>query len=408
VGTNRVRVRVPQTMLDATLSDRESSFQLAPGTFMFLHWLVGMVYVFYFASFVLLLREVLRPGLLWFLRNLNDPDFNPIQEMIHLPILQHVRRFLVSLVIFGTTVLLMVWVPVRVIQALLPGFLPYHVITSSDSPTQEISLELILLQVVLPTLLEQGHMKQWLKALVRGWCLCISYLLDLRSYLLGDVPLTPEDASPDSSSAQVGNASPVSRLASGIARSTLPASANCGNSCTISDGSATATDLSRESVPTGDTEAEGSVEMDPPQHGLELVEEEEEEDDEEEEEEGEGEGLQPGVLAAAHQALLQGVGPSGFQAYCRPRWFPVRVAFLLLFICLSLTAMSFFLLTVPVSMGRLVMLLLMPGGRVHEFYTAACGLYSCWLALRCLTLLCSWLPRGWNTIVTKLHSWMLI
>ena len=48
---------------------------------MFLHWLVGMVYVFYFASFVLLLREVLRPGVLWFLRNLNDPDFQPVQEV---------------------------------------------------------------------------------------------------------------------------------------------------------------------------------------------------------------------------------------------------------------------------------------------------------------------------------------
>lgn len=45
----------------------------------FIHWLIGMVYVFYFASFVILLREVLRPGVLWFLRNLNDPDFNPIQ-----------------------------------------------------------------------------------------------------------------------------------------------------------------------------------------------------------------------------------------------------------------------------------------------------------------------------------------
>ena len=51
------------------------------GTAMFLHWLVGMVYVFYFASFVLLLREVLRPGVLWFLRNLNDPDFHPVQEV---------------------------------------------------------------------------------------------------------------------------------------------------------------------------------------------------------------------------------------------------------------------------------------------------------------------------------------
>ena len=58
---------------------RFASFQSTPWASVFLHWLVGMVYVFYFASFVILLREVLRPGVLWFLRNLNDPDFNPIQ-----------------------------------------------------------------------------------------------------------------------------------------------------------------------------------------------------------------------------------------------------------------------------------------------------------------------------------------
>lgn len=51
-------VCLSQEMFDATLKDREQSFDSAPGTTMFLHWLVGMVYVFYFASFILLLREV--------------------------------------------------------------------------------------------------------------------------------------------------------------------------------------------------------------------------------------------------------------------------------------------------------------------------------------------------------------
>lgn len=114
-------------MLGATLEDREASFKAAPGTSMFIHWLVGMVYVFYFASFILLLREVFRPGVLWFLQNLNDPDFSPIQEMIHLPIWGHIRHFLASLIIFGTTVLLIIWFPVCIIQKLLPGFLPYNV-----------------------------------------------------------------------------------------------------------------------------------------------------------------------------------------------------------------------------------------------------------------------------------------
>lgn len=48
---------------------------------MFLHWLAGMIFVFYFASLVVLLREVLRPGVLWFLRNLNDHNFHPIQDV---------------------------------------------------------------------------------------------------------------------------------------------------------------------------------------------------------------------------------------------------------------------------------------------------------------------------------------
>ena len=48
---------------------------------MFLHWLAGMIFIFYFASFVVLLREVFRPGVLWFLRNLNDQNFHPIQDV---------------------------------------------------------------------------------------------------------------------------------------------------------------------------------------------------------------------------------------------------------------------------------------------------------------------------------------
>lgn len=94
---------------------------------MFIHWLIGMVYVFYFATFILLLKEVLRSGIFWFIQNLNDPNFNPIQEMIHLPVLNHLRHLSVSLVVFGTTVLLMIWLPITLVQYLLPGFLPYNI-----------------------------------------------------------------------------------------------------------------------------------------------------------------------------------------------------------------------------------------------------------------------------------------
>ncbi|ETN69420.1 zinc finger, C3HC4 type [Necator americanus] len=85
-------------LFSASLSSRASSFAASPTSSVFIHWMIGMVYVFYFASFVLLLREVLRPGVLWFMRNLNDPEFNPIQEMIELPVTRHLRRLVASTV----------------------------------------------------------------------------------------------------------------------------------------------------------------------------------------------------------------------------------------------------------------------------------------------------------------------
>ncbi|XP_022603787.1 E3 ubiquitin-protein ligase MARCH6-like [Seriola dumerili] len=313
-------------MFDATLKDREQSFDSAPGTTMFLHWLVGMVYVFYFASFILLLREVLRPGVLWFLRNLNDPDFNPVQEMIHLPIYRHLRRFILSVVVFGSIVLLMLWLPIRIIKLLFPTFLPYNVMLYSDAPVSELSLELLLLQVVLPALLEQGHTRQWLKRLVHAWTFTAGYMLDLHSYLLGDHE--DDDNQP--------NNNPPGRH-------------------------------NNNRIP------------------------------------GLGEGLH-----AAHQAILQQGGPVGFQPYHRPVNFPLKIVLLVVFMCVTLLLASLICLTLPVCVGRWLMSFWMGSAMVHELYTAASGLYVCWLSIRAATVLLSWMPQGRTVILLKVHEWTLM
>uniref|UniRef100_A0A8C5ADB5 RING-type E3 ubiquitin transferase n=1 Tax=Gadus morhua TaxID=8049 RepID=A0A8C5ADB5_GADMO len=311
---------VLQEMFDATLKDRLQSFDSAPGTTMFLHWLVGMVYVFYFASFILLLREVLRPGVLWFLRNLNDPDFNPVQEMIHLPVYRHLRRFILSLVVFGSIVLLMLWLPIRIIKLILPTFLPYNVMLYSDAPVSELSLELLLLQVVLPALLEQGHTRQWLKRLVHAWTFTAGYVLDLHSYLLGEY---------------------------------------------------------------------------------------EEEDERQAHDHERMGGLREG-LHALHQALLHQGGPLGFQPYYRPIHFPLKIVLLVVFMCVTLLLASLTCLTLPVLVGRWLMSLWMGVATVHELYTAAGGLYVCWLAVRGITILLAWMPQGPGAILQKAQEWTLM
>ena len=61
-----------------------------------------------------------------------------------------------------------------------------------DTQVSEYSLELLLLQVIMPCLLEQNHARQWLLYGLRTWCLAVSWILGIRSYLLGDVASSSE------------------------------------------------------------------------------------------------------------------------------------------------------------------------------------------------------------------------
>ncbi|KAK0425485.1 hypothetical protein QR680_009232 [Steinernema hermaphroditum] len=161
------------------------------GSFLFLEhvfWVVALntLFTVVFASFVLILREVLRPGLLWFLRNINDPDFNPIQEMIDQPVVRHVRRMLASTVMFFTTILLVVHLPMKLAAKLFPKVLPYNLFIASESPINEFSMELLLLQVVFPVLLEHTQAVFVLRGAVAFWCRHVGRILDLDRYLLPD------------------------------------------------------------------------------------------------------------------------------------------------------------------------------------------------------------------------------
>ncbi|XP_035919137.1 E3 ubiquitin-protein ligase MARCHF6-like [Anopheles stephensi] len=325
-------------MFDATLKDRKASFKLAPGMSLFFHWMFGMVYVYYFASFIVLLREVLRPGVLWFLRNLNDPDFSPIQEMIHLSILRHMRRLISSATIFGSAVLLMLWAPIQILKTFWPTFLPYTML--GDAEVNELSLQLLLLQFVLPSFFEQSHTRIWLKGLVRIWCNVVARMLGIKSYLLGADPQPNED-----------DAAPP-----------------------------------RQQQPDA----------------------------------GAG-------LAAAHQAIMQRDVPVGFQPYERPQFFAIRLIGLLVLMCISLAIGSLAVLTIPVWIGRYSMALSSIGtsniapspnavsstgtetpARPHELYTAAIGMYLCWLISRGIALAVNLLPQGRAAVIARIKHWISI
>ncbi|KAJ8959768.1 hypothetical protein NQ314_006197 [Rhamnusium bicolor] len=105
-------------------------------------------------------------------------------------------------------------------------------------------------------------------------------------------------------------------------------------------------------------------------------------------------------------------------------FFIARLMGLLIAVCVSLVASSLIALTLPVWLGRSVMALWLVGApppgpqisatdaqtevKVHELYTAACGLYLCWLAARAVSLVLGWLPQGRAAMVDRLKQWCLL
>ena len=196
-------------LFNSTLNERINSFEQSPGTSVFIHWLVGMIYVFYFATFVFLLREVLRPGILWFLRNLNDPDFNPVQEMIQLPVFRHIRRFLTSVLLFGFSIVLLLLLPIKLINLFSSQtnitLLPYNLSNSNETLASELSVELLWLHAALPALLEQSHIRIWTKNFIKLWATCVSWLLGIRSFLLGDQDIKNNETTNNNNNNNINN-----------------------------------------------------------------------------------------------------------------------------------------------------------------------------------------------------------
>lgn len=141
-------------------------------------------------------------------------------------------------------------------------------------------------------------------------------------------------------------------------------------------------------------------------------------------------------LGAAHRALFRRGTPIGYQEYDRPNWFMLRLIGLLVMTCIGMVIGSLFTLTVPVWIGRhgismwnvendLHQLSLSrvvsdtinssgvdglddsatAHGRPHELYTAALGIYMCWILSRGISIAVNLFPQGRGAIVEKLKQW---
>ncbi|XP_038706435.1 probable E3 ubiquitin ligase SUD1 isoform X3 [Tripterygium wilfordii] len=170
-------------MFGKTMAQRVQFFSISPLASSALHWVVGIVYMLQISIFVSLLRGVLRNGVLYFLRDPADPNYNPFRDLIDDPVHKHVRRVLLTIAVYGSLIVMLIFLPVKLTMRMVPSVFPLDISRVSD-PFTEIPADLLVFQICIPFAIEHFKLRRTIKSLLRYWFTVVGWALGLTDFLL--------------------------------------------------------------------------------------------------------------------------------------------------------------------------------------------------------------------------------
>ncbi|KAA8545852.1 hypothetical protein F0562_020697 [Nyssa sinensis] len=142
----------------------------------------GIVYMLEISIFVSFLRGALRNGVLYFLRDPADPNYNPFRDLIDDPVQKHARRVLLSVAVYGSLIVMLVFLPVKLAVQLAPSIFPLDI--SVSDPFTEIPADMLLFQICIPFAIEHFKLRTTIKSLLRYWFTVVGWVLGLTEFLL--------------------------------------------------------------------------------------------------------------------------------------------------------------------------------------------------------------------------------
>ncbi|XP_071930911.1 probable E3 ubiquitin ligase SUD1 isoform X2 [Coffea arabica] len=169
-------------MFGKSIAQRVEFFSVSPLASSLVHWVVGIVYMLQISIFVSLLRGVLRNGVLYFLRDPADPNYNPFRDLIDDPVHKHARRVLLSVAVYGSLIVMLVFLPVKLAMRVAPSIFPLDI--SVSDPFTEIPADMLLFQICIPFAIEHFKLRTTIKSLLRYWFTAVGWALGLTDYLL--------------------------------------------------------------------------------------------------------------------------------------------------------------------------------------------------------------------------------
>ncbi|KAI8642232.1 hypothetical protein BD408DRAFT_443594 [Parasitella parasitica] len=164
---------------------------LNPYTGIFLHWFVGTGFILQFSVFTTLVREVVRPGVLYFWPDPKDPQFKPVQDMVDQPILALLRRLITKAAIY----FMLIMVGMGFVTILVSRYCGiYPIIWKFDIPISSLPIDLLAIQFLLPPIMRYIVPREFSKKNVATWWHIVSRQLRLSSFMFGGRYLEEEGA----------------------------------------------------------------------------------------------------------------------------------------------------------------------------------------------------------------------
>ncbi|KAH8674331.1 hypothetical protein BX600DRAFT_378335 [Xylariales sp. PMI_506] len=155
-----------------------------PMTSIFVHWFVGTGYMFHFALFVSMCRKIMRKGVLYFIRDPDDPEFHPVRDVLERNVTTQLRKILFSAFVYGALVVICLGGVVWGLSFTLPNVLPIHY--SSNEPVLEFPIDLLFYNFLMPLAVKFFKPSDGLHAMYTWWFRRCARGLRLTWFLFGE------------------------------------------------------------------------------------------------------------------------------------------------------------------------------------------------------------------------------
>ncbi|TKA66794.1 hypothetical protein B0A49_10601 [Cryomyces minteri] len=169
---------------DATAATRLEFAMRAPWTAGFVHWFVGTCYMFHFALFVSMCRKIMRSGVLYFIRDPDDPTFHPVRDVLERNVSTQLRKITVSALVYGALVIVCLGGVVWSLCYVFEGILPIR--WTSNKPVLEFPIDLLLYNFLTPVVLKFFRPSHGLNVVYEWWFRKCARALRLSHFLFGE------------------------------------------------------------------------------------------------------------------------------------------------------------------------------------------------------------------------------